>query len=174
MWKIPDLSYKRYPFNFQRTHKIANFCLHITHLMLNQSYHSKLQVWNLFKKDRLTESVDPCLKGNFPPTETSKVLKIGLLCAQASLAQRPSMVDVVRMLTEENCPIPEPRQPPFINTSALSVSSTRSSYSINSSTSNQVTKQETSYPSTETESFSIQSSDGQSRSTEEITKIVGN
>ncbi|EYU44774.1 hypothetical protein ABFS82_08G009500 [Erythranthe guttata] len=126
-------------------------------------------VWKLFKRDKLTESVDPCLKGDFPATETTKVLRIGLLCAQASVALRPSMAEVVRMLRDENYEIPEPRQPPFINTTALSGSSARSSYSINSSTtSNAIIKQgaTSSYPSTETESFSIQSSDGHSRSEE--------
>ncbi|KAH6830478.1 cysteine-rich RLK protein 42 [Perilla frutescens var. hirtella] len=123
-------------------------------------------VWKLFKTDRLTESVDPSLKGDFPPTEVSKVLKIGLLCAQASVAQRPSMVDVVRMLTDGNCEIPEPKQPPFLNTNALSASTTRSTYSNNSFTSNPMTRPETSYPSTE--SFSIQSSEGQQPRNEEI------
>ncbi|KAL2240543.1 cysteine-rich receptor-like protein kinase 42 [Sesamum indicum] len=121
-------------------------------------------VWKLYKTDRLTESVDPCLNGDFPATEAVKVLKVGLLCAQASVAQRPSMAEAVRMLTDENYEVPEPSQPPFLNTGALSASSTRSSYSINSLASNMVTRHGTSYPSTE--SFSIQSSDGQSRSEE--------
>ncbi|KAL0351029.1 UNVERIFIED_CONTAM: Cysteine-rich receptor-like protein kinase [Sesamum radiatum] len=119
-------------------------------------------VWKLYKTDRLTESVDPCLQGDFPAMEAVKVLKVGLLCAQASVAQRPSMAEAVRMLTDENYEIPEPNQPPFLNTSTLSASSTRSSYSINSLASNMVPRHETSYPSTE--SFSIQSSEGQSRS----------
>ncbi|XP_057769298.1 cysteine-rich receptor-like protein kinase 42 isoform X2 [Salvia miltiorrhiza] len=126
--------------------------------------HRFVQVWKLFKTDRLAESVDPSLEGDFPPTEASKVLKIGLLCAQASMAQRPSMADVVRMLTDENCEIPEPKQPPFLNTSALSGSTTRSSYS-NSFTSNPMTRPETSYPTTE--SFSIQSSEGRQSTSEE-------
>ncbi|KAK4392968.1 Cysteine-rich receptor-like protein kinase [Sesamum angolense] len=125
-------------------------------------------VWKLYKTDRLTESVDPCLKGDFPAMEAVKVLKVGLLCAQASVAQRPSMAEAVRMLTDENYEIPEPNQPPFLNTSTLSASSTRSSYSINSLASNMVPRHETSYPSTE--SFSIQSSEGQSRS-EEIIRL---
>ncbi|KAL6518815.1 hypothetical protein OROHE_017568 [Orobanche hederae] len=120
-------------------------------------------VWKLYTTDRLTEAVDPCLRGEIPATDASKVLRVGLLCAQASVAHRPSMVEVVQMLTDENIEIPEPKQPPFINTSTLSTSSTtsRSSYSTNSLASNAVRKFETPYPSTE--SFSIQSSDGQSR-----------
>ncbi|KAL1537107.1 cysteine-rich receptor-like protein kinase 42 [Salvia divinorum] len=126
-------------------------------------------VWKLFKTDRLAETVDPSLKDDFPPAEASKVLKIGLLCVQASVAQRPSMVDVVRMLTDENCEIPEPNQPPFLNTSALSGSTTRSSYSVNSSTSNPIKRPETSYLSSE--SFSIQSSEGQRSRSGEIRLI---
>ncbi|KAL8471294.1 hypothetical protein ACS0TY_028808 [Phlomoides rotata] len=126
-------------------------------------------VWKLFKTDRLAESVDPCLKGDFPPTEASKVLRIGLLCAQASLSERPSMVEVVQMLTDENCEIPEPKQPPFLNTGARSPSTTRSSYSVNSFTSNAVTRPGTSNPSTE--SFSIQSSDDQHHSRSEEIRL---
>ncbi|KAI3463021.1 hypothetical protein Pfo_019684 [Paulownia fortunei] len=122
-------------------------------------------VWKLYKTDRLAESVDPCLKGDFPAMEVSKVLRIGLLCTQAYAAQRPSMVEVVQMLlNDENCENPEPNQPPFLNTTVLSSGSTRSSYSSNSLTSSAAAKLEASYPSTE--SSSIRTSDGQPRSQE--------
>ncbi|XP_051140751.1 cysteine-rich receptor-like protein kinase 42 [Andrographis paniculata] len=114
-------------------------------------------VWKLYKTNKLTESVDPCLADAYPAKEASKVLTIGLLCAQASATQRPSMVDVVQMLTDENRKIPEPNQPPFLNTSSISACSTRSSYSLNSLMSGQATKAQASY--TSTESFSNQSSD---------------
>ncbi|CAA0828527.1 Cysteine-rich receptor-like protein kinase 42 [Striga hermonthica] len=120
-------------------------------------------VWNHFKTDRLPEAVDPCLKGEFPAMEASKALKIGLLCAQASVTERPSMAEVVQMLTNENYEIPEPKQPPFLQTHPFSTSSTgSSSYSINSLNSNVMRKYEASYRSTE--SSSIQSSDVQSKS----------
>ncbi|XP_073019032.1 cysteine-rich receptor-like protein kinase 42 isoform X1 [Primulina eburnea] len=113
-------------------------------------------VWKLYKTNRLTEAVDPLLKGDFPSMETSKVLKIGLLCTQASVAQRPSMEEVVRMLVNENCEIPEPNQPPFLN-SMVSADSGQSSYSTNSSSSNTVKKLGDRYSSAE--SSSIQSCD---------------
>ncbi|KAL3833139.1 hypothetical protein ACJIZ3_007875 [Penstemon smallii] len=122
-------------------------------------------VWKHYKTNRLTESIDPCLSGDFLAMEASRVLKIGLLCTQAFATQRPSMEEVVRLLTDENCEISEPNQPPFLNTSAISSSTTRSSYSVNSFTSKSATKLEESYPSTE--SFS---SDGQVRS-EEIRQV---
>ncbi|KAL2500071.1 Cysteine-rich receptor-like protein kinase 42 [Abeliophyllum distichum] len=114
-------------------------------------------VWKLYKTDRLTEIVDPSLKGDFSEFEVSRVLKIGLLCTQASVSLRPSMVEVVRMLTDFNSEIPEPNQPPFLNANLLSATTTRSSYSANSLASNAKTKFEASYTSTES---SIQSSDG--------------
>jgi hypothetical protein len=48
------------------------------------------------------------------------VLQIGLLCTQASAALRPSMSEVVEMLNNEECVIPSPKQPPFLNASVLS------------------------------------------------------
>lgn len=100
--------------------------------------------------------MDPLLKGDFPAMEVSKVLKIGLLCTQASVAQRPSMEEVIRMLVNENGLIPEPNQPPFLN-SMVSADSARSSYSTNSSSSNTVKKLGHLYSSAE--SSSIQSHD---------------
>ncbi|XP_073288782.1 cysteine-rich receptor-like protein kinase 42 [Primulina huaijiensis] len=111
-------------------------------------------VWKLYKTHRLTDSVDPCLEGHFPALETSKVLKTGLLCVQASATLRPSMSEVVQMLTDENYDIPEPNQPPFLSASTVSSSSARSSYSF---TSNAVRKFEEFDPSTD--SFGISSSE---------------
>lgn len=71
-------------------------------------------VWKLYTTNQLTKALDPILKCDFPPEEGSKVLKVGLLCTQASITLRPSMSDVVQMLTTFEQPIPEPRQPPFL------------------------------------------------------------
>ncbi|CAI9758579.1 unnamed protein product [Fraxinus pennsylvanica] len=113
-------------------------------------------VWKQYKSDRLTEPVDPSLKGDFPEFEALRVLKIGLLCTQALALSRPSMSEVVRMLTDFDCEIPEPNQPPFLNSSLLSTTSTRSTYSMNSLASNAQTRFEAFYTSTES---SIQSSE---------------
>ncbi|GER29501.1 cysteine-rich receptor-like protein kinase 42 [Striga asiatica] len=128
-------------------------------------------VWNHFKTGRLPEAVDPSLKGEFPAMEASKALKIGLLCAQASVTERPSMAEVIQMLTNENYEIPEPKQPPFLQTHPFSTSSTgSSSYSINSLNSNVIRKYEASYRSTE--SSSIQSSDVQSKSEYSNSRVI--
>ncbi|XP_021826023.1 cysteine-rich receptor-like protein kinase 1 [Prunus avium] len=84
-------------------------------------------VWKHYKARNITEAVDPILKGGFPEREASDVLRIGLLCTQASLAVRPSMTEVVQMLTDKECVIPSPKQPPFLNASILSSDVSRTS-----------------------------------------------
>ncbi|XP_057416580.1 cysteine-rich receptor-like protein kinase 3 isoform X2 [Lotus japonicus] len=71
-------------------------------------------VWRLYGSNRLSDIVDPVLEGNFLADDACRLLQIGLLCAQASAALRPSMSEVVKMISE-NHEIPQPRQPPFIN-----------------------------------------------------------
>ncbi|KAF4362705.1 hypothetical protein G4B88_018323 [Cannabis sativa] len=97
-------------------------------------------VWKCYKEKKISESIDPGLKSDFPIEEASNVLQIGLLCTQASVALRPSMSDVVKMLTDEEYGIPSPKQPPFLNASLLNSDETRmiseetsSSYTENSS-----------------------------------------
>ncbi|XP_068636695.1 cysteine-rich receptor-like protein kinase 42 isoform X2 [Aristolochia californica] len=76
-------------------------------------------VWKNYRSNTLTESVDPRLKGNFPKQRAQDVLQIGLLCTQALASLRPSMYEVVNMLTSEDNTIPAPEQPPFLNASVL-------------------------------------------------------
>ena len=103
----------------------------------------------------MVEAVDDCLKDDFPEKEVCDVLQIGLLCTQASVALRPSMTEVVWMLTHKDWEITPPNQPPFLNTNVLESAISRCN-SINTSMSNTATKIEVSAPFTE--SSSIQSS----------------
>ncbi|PSS30370.1 Cysteine-rich receptor-like protein kinase [Actinidia chinensis var. chinensis] len=120
------------------------------------------RVWQLYKGNRLAEAVDPRMRDNFPETEASIVLQVGLLCTQASVALRPSMAEVVRMLINMDWEIPVPNQPPFLSSSTLNPASSVISYSANSFISSPLTKIEVS----STESSSRPSSDGPSRSEE--------
>ncbi|XP_015894604.3 cysteine-rich receptor-like protein kinase 3 [Ziziphus jujuba] len=88
----------------------------------SQNSSSILQmVWNLYGTGRLSEAVDPILNGNYRVEEASRLLQIGLLCAQASAELRPSMSTVVKMLTG-NHEILHPTQPPFMNSSSTEIS----------------------------------------------------
>ncbi|EXB90356.1 Cysteine-rich receptor-like protein kinase 42 [Morus notabilis] len=82
-------------------------------------------VWKLYKANKVVESVDPALKDDFPAEEASNVLQIGLLCTQASVALRPSMSEVVQMLSDREHEIPLPMQPPFLNASILNPDDSR-------------------------------------------------
>ncbi|KAJ6882318.1 cysteine-rich receptor-like protein kinase 1 isoform X2 [Populus alba x Populus x berolinensis] len=87
---------------------------------LDQILFSKYQVWKHYKANTITDMVDPGLRGMFSQKQAEKVLQIGLLCTQASSRLRPSMNGVVQMLTDAQCEIPSPKQPPFLNASVLS------------------------------------------------------
>lgn len=79
------------------------------------------KVWRLYGSNRLSDIVDPILEGNFPEEEACRLLRIGLLCAQASAELRPSMSVVVKMITD-NHEIPQPMQPPFISSGSSELS----------------------------------------------------
>ncbi|KAK3020075.1 hypothetical protein RJ639_004075 [Escallonia herrerae] len=115
-------------------------------------------VWIFYKVDKLIELVDPCLKDNFPAEEAFKVLAIALLCTQASAALRPAMSEVVRMLTDKDCEIPMPHQPPFLNARVLGPANSARALSVDSVITNLLTKVEVFCSSSE--SWDIQSSDG--------------
>lgn len=119
-------------------------------------------MWKLHKLNSLSEAVDPSVEGDFPKEEAAYVLKIGLLCTQASAAHRPSMPQVLEMLTNHNSKFPEPNQPPFLNARAIDSQSTSRSHSTNSSVLNGARKMEMSYTSSECSSTGLHSLDGQS------------
>ncbi|XP_027362827.1 cysteine-rich receptor-like protein kinase 3 [Abrus precatorius] len=81
---------------------------------VQNSYSILHTVWGLYVSNKLCDIVDPILEGNYPIEEACKLLKIGLLCAQASSELRPTMSVVVKMITN-NHEITQPTQPPFLN-----------------------------------------------------------
>ncbi|KAI4350664.1 hypothetical protein L6164_005097 [Bauhinia variegata] len=125
-------------------------------------------VWKLSRSNRVTEAVDPCLGAVFPAKETSTVLQIGLLCTQASASLRPSMAEVVYMLSNPTTDIPVPNQPPFMNTGMPDSDSSIRSFSTNSFVSNALKKIGVSRSSSESSSMR---SDGPARSEEPIMEV---
>ncbi|CAL9078469.1 unnamed protein product [Musa textilis] len=55
--------------------------------------------WQLYKEDRLMELVDPNLK-EYPEEEVVRYIKVALFCTQAAATRRPSMTQVVKMLSK--------------------------------------------------------------------------
>ncbi|RDX57790.1 Cysteine-rich receptor-like protein kinase 3, partial [Mucuna pruriens] len=88
---------------------------------VQNSYSILHTVWSLYGSNRLCDIVDPILEGSYPAEEACKLLKIGLLCAQASAELRPPMSIVVEMINN-NHEITQPTQPPFLNCSSAEFS----------------------------------------------------
>ncbi|XP_052181986.1 cysteine-rich receptor-like protein kinase 42 [Diospyros lotus] len=91
-------------------------------------------VWENYKGGTIDQVVDCSSRPkDFEGKEAPDVLQIGLVCTQASAALRPSMSEVVEMLTSKGRAIPSPEQPPFLNASVLAPTDTDSSSAMTSS-----------------------------------------
>jgi hypothetical protein len=73
------------------------------------------QTWRLYKAERALEIMDSTLEGSYSWEEGIRVIKIGLLCTQAASLLRPSMSQVVSMLTSERENLPSPTKPAFVD-----------------------------------------------------------
>ncbi|XP_021615599.1 G-type lectin S-receptor-like serine/threonine-protein kinase CES101 [Manihot esculenta] len=68
--------------------------------------------WEQWKGNAL-EIVEPTIKNSAPKDEVLKCINLGLLCVEQSPLNRPTMSDVLSMLTSEDPELPMPRQPAF-------------------------------------------------------------
>lgn len=59
-----------------------------------------MQAWHLKSQERLLELVDPELT-EYPAPEMLRFIKVALFCTQAASNQRPSMKQVLDMLSKE-------------------------------------------------------------------------
>ena len=64
----------------------------------SNSKHSQ-QTWELYEAKKLKELIDPTL-GDYPEEEVIRYIKVALFCIQAAAARRPSMLQVVTMLSK--------------------------------------------------------------------------
>ncbi|KAJ9168974.1 hypothetical protein P3X46_020446 [Hevea brasiliensis] len=70
-------------------------------------------VWELWREDRALEIIDSSLKDSYNPDEALRCIQVGLLCVQEAAFDRPTMLQVVLMLSSETT-LPSPKQPAFI------------------------------------------------------------
>ncbi|KAL6197534.1 hypothetical protein ACLB2K_033142 [Fragaria x ananassa] len=68
--------------------------------------------WHLWNQGRGLELVDEVLADLYSSSEVMRCLQIGLLCVQDNAVDRPSMLEVVLMLSS-NTDSPQPKQPTF-------------------------------------------------------------
>jgi hypothetical protein len=78
-----------------------------------------LKAWELWTNDRGSDLVDPLLNGISSMQMVLRYVNIALLCLQASAADRPTMSDVVAMLSNETTVLPYPKEPAFLNVSGM-------------------------------------------------------
>ncbi|KAH1056172.1 hypothetical protein J1N35_034237 [Gossypium stocksii] len=70
-------------------------------------------VWELWKEDKAMEVVDSSLGDSYSTDDILKCIQIGLLCVQECATNRPTMLTVVFMLSNETT-LPSPEQPAYI------------------------------------------------------------
>ena len=76
------------------------------------------QAWQLWNEGNGLELIDPTILDKSCPTSVVlRCLHVGLLCVQDQATDRPTMLDVISMLSNETLQLSPPKQPAFfINT----------------------------------------------------------
>ncbi|KAJ1295818.1 hypothetical protein BS78_01G252100 [Paspalum vaginatum] len=71
--------------------------------------------WQLYDEGRWSELVDASLQPMHHSAEMMRCMNIGLLCVQEIAADRPTMIDVVAMLSSKTMILAEPKHPAYFN-----------------------------------------------------------
>ena len=74
---------------------------------------SLFQAWQLWNEGKGLELIDPSLDESCSPEEVIRCIHVGLLCVQDKAMDRPTMSDVVSMLSNDTMALPTPKQPAF-------------------------------------------------------------
>ncbi|XP_022717016.1 receptor-like serine/threonine-protein kinase SD1-8 [Durio zibethinus] len=75
--------------------------------------------WDIWTSGRPLELMDPAMKDVSSANAAIRYIKIALLCVQERAADRPTMPDVVLMLSNELTFLPSPKQPAFSNVRSM-------------------------------------------------------
>jgi len=94
--------------------------------------------WKLWTSDKGSELVDPLLDDISSMHTVLRYVNIALLCVQESAEDRPTMSDVVTMLSNEGVVLPYPKKPAFLNMRTMSkanpINNRPQIYSLNGAT----------------------------------------
>ncbi|RDX63694.1 G-type lectin S-receptor-like serine/threonine-protein kinase B120, partial [Mucuna pruriens] len=69
--------------------------------------------WELWNQGVSLQLMDPSLGDSFDPHEVKRCIHVGLLCAEQSANDRPTMSRIVSLLTNESAVVALPRRPAF-------------------------------------------------------------
>nr|GMD10976.1 G-type lectin S-receptor-like serine/threonine-protein kinase At4g27290 [Ipomoea batatas] len=96
--------------------------------------------WLNWKKGQLLEFVDPAIRESYDFLKIVRCIEVGLLCVQAIPTDRPAMLDVVCMLSNDpETPIPTIKEPAYVSSNSIAISSTSHPKSSGSNSKNEVT-----------------------------------
>ncbi|VVA15098.1 PREDICTED: G-type lectin S-receptor [Prunus dulcis] len=84
----------------------------------DQSLNLLGKAWDLWKKGKTMELMDPTLRNYFSSTEVTRCIQMGLLYVQERAMDRPTMSDVVLTLSNETIALPLPKEPAFLSRSS--------------------------------------------------------
>ncbi|OAY82107.1 Cysteine-rich receptor-like protein kinase 25 [Ananas comosus] len=71
--------------------------------------------WEVWKEGRWLELIDPSLDGNSETYEILRYIHVALMCVQENAADRPTMSDVIVMLSSDSTSLLDPKQPAYFN-----------------------------------------------------------
>ncbi|KAK2995332.1 hypothetical protein RJ640_001854 [Escallonia rubra] len=69
--------------------------------------------WELWKEGNALKLQDPALGDSCVANQLLRTIHVGLLCVQESATDRPTMSEVISMLSHDTMPLPAPKQPAF-------------------------------------------------------------
>ncbi|CAN6175655.1 unnamed protein product [Urochloa humidicola] len=69
--------------------------------------------WQLWEGRRWNEFIDQSFGDEYEPEELMKYLAVALMCVQEKTIDRPTMRDVVAILSSDGITLPEPKQPAY-------------------------------------------------------------
>ncbi|MCD7455634.1 hypothetical protein HAX54_028958 [Datura stramonium] len=69
--------------------------------------------WNKWKEGSILELIDPSIRETCDSNKATRCILVSLLCVQEIPIDRPTMSDIVVMLSNETLPVPEPKEPAF-------------------------------------------------------------
>lgn len=74
---------------------------------------SLFQAWGLWNEGAGLRLMDPTLQESFIEDQLIRCIHVGLLCVEEDAADRPTMSEVISMLTNESMSLPIPKRPAF-------------------------------------------------------------
>ncbi|OAY70087.1 G-type lectin S-receptor-like serine/threonine-protein kinase B120, partial [Ananas comosus] len=81
----------------------------------NSSENFMSLAWEVWKGGKWSELIDPSLDGRSETYEVVRCIHLALMCVQENAADRPTMSDVIAMLSSDSTSLPDPKQPAYFN-----------------------------------------------------------